>query len=424
MTTKELLAVLEAAQPLVERRDIYFRGVQPLRFMADSVDRQVAGFTANLARVAVAAVAERIVMQDVSAMVRGRDVSDRARQLVRDADLPMVLQSVFVDMLALGSAFLIVWVDGQGRPVVTGESARQVAVVRDPVTRGVSAAVKRWTVCDAAGVVTAEHVVKYLPDRIVHLVRDDSRGTLSFVSQVDNPLGVVPVVPLVNVERIHDDQGMSVVDDVAPLLDALNKVFSDMLTTSEAVARPKRWATGVALEDDTAGFSADGDGFSVDDGGGDDVARSPFKDSDDLWVAEESEARFGQLAGAGMGGYKTAVDLIVQQIMAVTALPAHMVGITTSNPATAEALRASEVALAARAASRIRVVNRPLEWALRLLVAADQGVPPGDVEVALSWRDPATRSVAAEADAAAKLAQANIVSTSEARQSVGVTEEV
>lgn len=428
MSLNSLLTRLDAAQPVVARRDMYYRGHQPLRFLADKVDPKLVGFSSNLARVAVNAVAERIVLEDVSASVDGRDVSDVARSLIQDSDLPMTLQATIVDMLAVGSAYLIVWADEQGRPVVTGESAEQVAVERDPITRAVTEAVKRWEVTDANGVVVEEHAVRYLPNEIVHLTRDDKRGKFTYRSSVPNPLGVVPVVPLINIERIHDDVGASVVDDLAPLLDALNKLMADLLTTSEAVARPKRYATGVALEDDEALWDADA-GFSADDDQdpapvtedtGD--VRPPFADSDDMWITEQAEAKFGQLPGADLTGYRTGVELVIQQIMAVTSLPAHMVGITTANPATAEALRASEVALASNASSRIRVVSRPMEWAVRLLVAVAEGVAPDRVAVNLQWADPTTRSVAAEADAAVKLHAEGIVTDDEARQQVGTGE--
>lgn len=433
MSTTSLLQRLDNALPIITRRDQYYRGHQGLRFMVDRVDPKVMSFSSNLAKRAVNAVAERIRLEGLTATVDGRDVSGRARQLVRDSDLPMTLQAVLVDMLALGSAYMIVWADEFGRPVVTGESAEQVAVERDPITRGVTEAIKRWQVTDANGVVLEEHIMKYGPDKIVHLVRDAHDGKLRYRGHVDNALGVVPVVPLINIERIHDDVGDSVVDDLAPLVDALNKLIVDMLTASDAVARPKRFATGVVLEDDDeGGFIAD-EGFTADDPEDLEVpvildedagVKSPFKDSDDMWISEQAEAKFGQLPGTDLAGYKTGVDLIVQQIMAVTSLPAHMVGITSANPATAEALRASEVALASTAHGRVRVVNRPMEWAIRLLVAIDQGVSPDRVAVSLQWADTTTRSVAQEADAAVKLHAEGITNDDEARATVGIGEEL
>lgn len=427
VSTESLLARLDAAQPVVARRDMYYRGNQPLRFMKSVVDPQIAGFTSNLCKVAVGAVGERLNVTGVTAMVDGRDVSERAWQLWADADLPMLVQAALVDSLAVGSSFLVAWADEFGRPSISVETAEHVAVERDPITNGVVAAVKRWVVRDHNNVEVATHIVKYLPNEIVHLERKALDDKLRFVRSIPNPLGVVPVIPLINLERVGDLVGYSVVDDLAPLVDALNKLIVDMLVTSEAVARPKRWVTGVELEDPESVFLPD-DGFvadepvpvvDVDAVAVEASAESPFKDSDDLWVAEQADAKFVQLQGADLAGYETGVNLVVQQIMAVSGLPGHLVGVTTSNPATAEALRASEVALTSRAASRIRVFDKPLEWAVRLMVAIDAGVSPDRVEASIQWADPATRSIAQEADAAVKLVQQDVITTDEARARVG-----
>lgn len=429
MSVSSLLQRLDNAQPVVSYRDMYLTGSQPLRFMSDKVDEKLMRFNSNLAKVAVRSVANRIRLRNVSAQVDGRDVSAEAQRLVQDADLPMTLKSILMEVLGLGSAYLLVWVDEFGRPVVTGESARHMAVERDPITNSVVEAVKRWQAVDANGVVTEEHVVHYTRSRIVHLTRDATQGKLSFRSAVDNPLGVVPVVPLINIERVGDHVGGSVIDDLAPLVDALNKLIVDMMVASEATSKPKRWATGVVLEDDDeGGFIAD-EGFVVDDINDAELlehpgVKSPFKDSDDMWLSEQAEAKFGQLPGADLKGYQTAVDIIVQQIMAVTSLPAHMVGITTANPSTAEALRASEVSLSDSAKDRLKVINRPLEWAIRLLVAIAQGVPPNRVTVNLEWEDTATRSIAQEADAASKLRNEEVITEDDARRLVGAGEEI
>ena len=62
-----------------------------------------------------------------------------------------------------------------------------------------------------------------------------------------NPLGIVPVVNLRNTDRIIGDWGSSEIDDLKPLVDALNKSLADMMVTSEYVGRPRRWATGIEL---------------------------------------------------------------------------------------------------------------------------------------------------------------------------------
>ena len=73
-----------------------------------------------------------------------------------------------------------------------------------------------------------------------------------------NPLGVVPVVAIRNSDRILDDRGCSEIDDLKPLVDALNKSLADMMVTSEYVGRPRRWATGMELTEEPV-LDDDGD---------------------------------------------------------------------------------------------------------------------------------------------------------------------
>ena len=40
------------------------------------------------------------------------------------------------------------------------------------------------------------------------------------------------------------------IDDLKPLVDALNKSLADMMVTSEYVGRPRRWATGIELTEE------------------------------------------------------------------------------------------------------------------------------------------------------------------------------
>jgi hypothetical protein len=139
------------------------------------------------------------------------------------------------DALVYGRSFVIVWADKQGNPVVTVESPRQVAVVRDPATRQVVAALKRW-VADGKG-----HAVLYQPEKITRLISDGNvvdpaampATGWSTAETIRHPLGVVPVVPIVNRGRLLDVDGVSEMDDVLDLADALNKLVVDMMVTSE-----------------------------------------------------------------------------------------------------------------------------------------------------------------------------------------------
>lgn len=420
---QDLLQVLDRAQHDVSRREKRYQGIQPLRYAADDVTGDLRMFSVNLCKLAVDAVAERMRVSKVRATVRGRDVSERAGQLYVKSNLDQVLQPTIIDALALGAAYLTVWTDRAGRVTITPESATQVAVTRDPVTAEVNAAVKRWYVKDSAGVLQDEYVVHYTPETITRYRRTAHNRLQRDGDQVNNPTGVVPVIPMVNMTRTGQAQGYSVIDDMGHLVDALSKVLADMLVASEDVARPRRWATGVDLEEDDAeGFSADDDPnetphFEDTDQG---AAVSPFESGNRMFTVESPDAKFGQLPGADLKGYETAVNLILQQIMAVSALPAHMMGVSTANPASADAIRAAEASLTARAESRIKVLGLPVEYALILAVAIDHGVPVTDVDVSIKWGSAATKSLAQESDAVAKLHALTIIDTPEAREMMGI----
>lgn len=422
---ERLITSLDANQHAIAARNNRYEGKQPLRFAADEVRGDLRLFNVNICRLAVDAVAERMRVKRLEVSVRGRDVSPVATELWRSSHLDQLMQPLLVDALALGSAYLIVWADESGTPVATPESAKHVAVSRHPVTGEVTGAVKRWKSLEPNGLVASEHIAHYTKTAVT-LYESVRGGQWEVVGEpLDNPLGVVPVVPLLNLNRIGDQRGWSVVDDLGDLVDALSKVIADMLVASEDVARPRRWATGVDLEEDHE--LDEDDGFTADSPhdtptGGDtrtDVV-SPFESGNRMFTVENEAAKFGQLPGADLKGYETAVNLLLQQIMSVSALPAHMMGVTSSNPASADAIRSAEASLTARAEARISVLGYYIEKSVNLLVAIRLGVKPSEVSTVIHWASAGTKSTAQEADAVTKLHALGIITTPEAREMMGI----
>lgn len=169
----------------------------------------------------------------------------------------------------------------------------------------------------------------------------------------------------------------------------------------------------------------DADGNPILDGDGQPVTETvnPIPEGNRAMLSENDQAKFGQLPGADLAGYEAACRIWLQQIMAVSALPAHMVGITTENPSSSEAIRASESALTARAEQRQAIFGRSWEQVARLMVAIRDGARVDSVTVNVQWRDPSSTSVAAEADAVTKLVQAGILSKSGALRRLGYSED-
>lgn len=128
-----------------------------------------------------------------------------------------------------------------------------------------------------------------------------------------------------------------------------------------------------------------------------------------MMVAESADTKFGQLDAADLTGSEAAVRVLTSQIMAVSALPAHYIGSLTNQPASADALRAAEASLTARAEARQAAFGRSWEQVARLMIAVRTGVAPTSLDVRVQWADASTRSTAQEADAVVKLYSAGLL---------------
>ncbi len=124
--------------------DAYYAGTQPLAFLAPeakiALGTRLGRMSSNIPRLAVTALTERLRV--IGFTGTADDAGLWADWL--GADLDQTSGVAHREALTLGAAYVIVWAGADGGPQVTVESAKQVAVLRDPATRQVLAAVKRW----------------------------------------------------------------------------------------------------------------------------------------------------------------------------------------------------------------------------------------------------------------------------------------
>ena len=375
--------------------DSAYAGTRPLAFLAPeastALGNRLAGLSVNVPRLLVNAVAERL-------RVTGFDGAPDVWGDWIGNDLDQASGVAHREALTLGSSFVIVWARPDGTPRATVESARQVATLTDPGSRRVVAACKRWETA------TSTELVIYRPDEITRYSAPGLGATTTgyrVVETLRNPLGVVPVVALHNTDRLLAEP-RSEMADVLALSDALSKLSIDMLVSSEYTARPRRWATGIELEEDD-------DGNEV----------NPIPEGNRAMVSENPDAKFGSLPGSDLAGYENAIGVVMREISAVSGLPEHMLGIGGDNPTSADSIRASEAALTARAEARQATFGRSWEDVARLMVAVRTGADPEAVDVRVRWADAATRSVAQEADAVVKLYSAGLLPASTALARLG-----
>jgi hypothetical protein len=406
-----LLAALDAPQAHYRQLELYATNSQPLAYPAPEAQAALGNrfgpVGSNVCRLAVASLAERL-------RVVGFDSEESAALWAAwvDSDMTELAGEVHREALLFGDSYALVWADPAGRPTVTAESAKQVAVLADPARREPVAAVKRWITP------TTTEVMVYEPDQVTRYRAQNIGATTGFrtVDRVSNPFGMVPVVPFRNSEMILG-RSRSEIADLLPLVDALNKLLADMLVSSEYAGRPRRWATGIELKEKPV---LDKDGRDT----GETEAVNPIPDTGRTMTSENEQAKFGQLPSADLSGYGDSVRVIMSQIMAVSGLPAHYVGVLQNTPASADALRAAEASLTARAEAKQDVFGRSWERVAALMLAVSKGRRPAEIPTpAVRWADAGTRSRAAEADRAVKLYQAGLLPRAYVLTELGYTED-
>jgi hypothetical protein len=395
-----VLQALEAGAPQRATRERYFKAEQPLAFLAPearaAIGSRFGRIASNICHVAVTSMAERLRVTGFTGDP-GTVWDDWRRN-----DLDQLAGIAHREALTLGESYVIVWADDYGRPLVTVESPEQVAVMRDPATREVIRAAKRWE--SPAGT----HAVMYEADKITKWRAPNPGAYVSgfnLVETLHNPFGVVPVVPLRNSDRLLGPAA-SELDDLMPLVDALNKTLADMLVASEYAGRPRRWGTGIELVEDEEGN-----------------VQNPYPEANRMMISEAPDAKFGALPAADLASYEAAVRVLQAQISAVSGLPPHYLGAHGDQPASADAMRAAEASLVAKVEARQAVFGRSWEQVARLMVAVRTGLPPHAIELAVQWADPATRSIAQEADAVVKLFSAGLLPASFALRKLGYSDD-
>lgn len=407
---------LDGRQARMARLDDYYRGAHPLLY-ASSKYRQAfgnlfSGFADNFCSLVVDAVEERL---DVEGFRMGAD-----RDIAADADAWHIWQRNGLDSwsgvahteaLVKSASYALVWADEDESDEVeiTIQDALEMAVGLDRTHHDVIAAMKRWREDDDAVFATL-----YLPDRIEKW--EQTPASRSWANQygyavdgwsprrvpgepwpLPNPLGEVPVVPLVNRPRL-DGSGQSEIASVIPLQNALNKLFLDMLVAAEYAAFPQRYATGIELLDDP------------------DTGKpiNPFRsEAGSLWTTEGPTV-FGQFAVADLAPYVKAIETTIQHVASITRTPPHyLLGQAGAFPS-GESLKATETGLVAKARRRQRSFGESWEQVIRLAFRV-LGDARGEIEDSETiWRDPETRTESEHVDAVVKMGSDPIGIPSEA----------
>lgn len=438
----DILLALDAVQFQLRQLQIHFDGVAAIEFISpearEALEGRLAAIYVNIPRVVVSSIAERLTVTGWT----GAD-ADLAEDIWYANDLDVQGDLAHSEALLFGRSYSWVWSNADGSPRISIESARQTAVLADPGTREITSAIKRWHVSAGLGIGSTQAVL-LLPDRIEHWASTLGAeiGGFTLADVQPNPLGVVPVVQFTNQGRLLNSWGYRGIDevsypsrllmgsgvyseiaDVIPLSSALSKALFDLMCCLEATGRPRRYASGIELVERPR---LDHHGNPVLDTDGNpiiDTVNPLAEEASRTWISEQTAAKFGQLDAADLSGFTDAVNVIVQQILAVTGLSPAYLGVLTNQPPSADALRASESGLISRVEQKQKTFGKAWERTMKLAIAVETGRDPCTVDAKPAWRPADQSSDAQAADATVKLHQAGLLPRSAALRKLGYSDQ-
>lgn len=283
----------------------------------------------------------------------------------------------------------------QSMPVITPKSPRRMtAFYADPVD-------------DEWPLYAVEVKTENLPDgkkrQVIYLYDDQSRFRLlgdgkpggrltvddSDGAVAEHGLGVCPVVRYLNGDDLDGDD--CVTGEVEPLYDMqdqLNSTTFGRMMAEQFAAFRQRYVSGMSVEDEEG------------------RPRAPFAAAvDRLWVAEDSDTKFGEFDQTDLSGYLKSAEETIRHIATVSQTPPHNLLGQMAN-LSAEALNAARDGLNSKVAERKSTLGESHEQTLRLSsLAAGDEAGWRDTAAQIVWRDTESRSLAQTVDALGKLVQ-------------------
>ncbi|GAB3475316.1 phage portal protein [Amycolatopsis cihanbeyliensis] len=289
-------------------------------------------------------------------------------------------------------------------PLIRVESPRHLYAEEDPRTGAVTRAARLYLGEDEGFPVAATLM---LPDRTAYLVRDEGGRWRVNGRVIYHQLGQVPVVPIINRERLFDRHGHSeITPEIRSMTDAATRIMMNMQATAELMAVPQRLIFGAEQGE---------------------LSENAF----DAYLArilafENETGKAFQFSAAELRNFTDALQEIAKHIASYTGLPPQYLSFNSDNPASAEAIRSAESRLVKKAERKQRMFGGAWERVMRLaLKVMDREVPKRYFRLETKWRDAATPTFASKADAVSKLYNNGngIIPLKRARQDMGYTAE-
>lgn len=360
-------------------------------------------FALNLCKGPVTALEDRLELETFTGAL-----ADDANHIWRANRMDVSASEVHTESFYRGDSYVIVWPDATGAPRIWPQDASQMVVqYADPDDPGlVTLAGKVWAeeaVKEGgqrfyrATVYTGDVLRKYRTRNPVGERPDKVGQFVPFVPpdesteggpEVDNPYGRVPVFHFASGVG-YGKYGVSVIHDVIPIQNWLNKSVSDLLVAMETVALPQRYAIGVEVEEDPNNPGRAKPGY---------MERAFPTTPGSTWTLDNPEATFGQFQGADLSGFLEVVREAKLTVAQITGTPAYYLVPSSGEAPSGESLKTQDGRLVKNAKRYQRRYGPRWAEVMAFGVAISQNTAvPVDHDLEAVWESAATRDEVAEA---------------------------
>lgn len=320
-------------------------------------------------------------------------------------DMSTQFQLAATEALVQGAAY---WIVGPGKKGIPRISF---------VTRN-GTATKLDHFGDVAEAVTAyvidgdSYVTHYDVGLTTYYKKSRHRNVWEVVDSYETGLEKPAIVPMFNRERVGDVRGRSILQEIITPTDAASRTLTNLQVAQEMLSMPQRYILGDGVHE-AARKIADESGVSM--------QQAKFEAYIGNLMYGPSGATVGQLPGADLSSLHNTYRLYAQEVSAITGIPPAMLGITTDNPASAEAMRVAKDRLIQRAEEKARMFGDSLEQVFRLALRFEGHDIENMDSLEMRWRDPATASESARAAYLLQAHAQGIISAETARDGLRLT---
>lgn len=399
--------------------DAYFGGEQLVRDLGISIPPQLRGLHTVIGwpRIGVESLEERLDLEAFR-WADGSDASELS-EIAAANDLFDESSLAHLDALTYGREYLAVG-SGDGDdapPLITVESPLDMTLLWDARLRMGTAALRECQPDWLDSSINDRMVVLYLPDQTVYALPNEQGTGFDVVDRDIHDLGVVPVVRMANRQRTADRVGRSeITPEVMSITDAACRRLMGMEVAAEFFGAPQRYILGAS---ESAFQDAEGN------------TKSAWETYIGRVLALERDEdgnlpTVDQFAAHDPSGMTKIIDLYARIMASQLSVAPHVLGYSSDNPASADAIRYADNRQVKKAERRIRRFGAAWQQTMRLALWVRHGEAPDKTKrIETVWRNPATPTLAAQVDAVTKLVTTGILPADSdvALEMAGLTEE-